>query len=59
MFFYFTQNNTGLARFNIATITNLETLQTIEIFITQNANVVTADNVTITVDTNLITADNG
>ncbi len=59
VFFEFYQNNTGLERFNIATITNLETLQTIEISIVQNGGIVTADNITITVDSNLITTDNG
>jgi len=58
---YFTslQNNTGLTRLNNATITNLDSLQTITIFITQTGTTVTADNITITADTNLITADNG
>lgn len=59
VFFDFTQNNTGLTRFNNATITNLETLQTINIFVTQYGTVVTFDNGEITFDTNLITWDNG
>lgn len=59
VFFTFTQNNTGLNRINNAIITNTDTLQTINIFVTQYANVVTADNGTIKVDSNLITADNG
>lgn len=59
VFFTFMQNNTGLTRFNIATITNLETLQTIEITITQNATTVTFDNEEITFDNILITFDNG
>jgi len=59
VYFTFLQNNTGLVRYNNVTITNLDTLQTIDIFITQNGTVVTADNGTIKADTNLITADNG
>jgi len=58
---YFTllQNNTGLTRFNNATITNTDTLQEINIFVTQYGTTVTFDNDEITFDTNLITWDNG
>lgn len=59
VYFTFLQNNTGLTRYNNVTITNLDTLQTINIFVTQYGTVVTADNGTIKADTNLITADNG
>jgi len=59
VYFDFEQNNTGLTRFNNATITNTDTLQTINIFVTQYGTTVTADNGTITADSNLITADNG
>lgn len=59
VYFDFSENITGFSRFNNAIITNLETLQTINIFITQFSKIVTADNNIITVDTNLITADNG
>ena len=59
VFVTFLQNNTGLPRFNNVTVTNLESLQTIEIFITQNAGVVEFDNDEITFDNLLITFDNG
>lgn len=59
VYFNFTQNNTGLTRLNNVTVTNLDSLQTIEIFVTQYAGVVTSDNVTIKSDSNLITSDNG
>lgn len=59
VFVTFLQNNTGLQRFNNVTVTNLESLQTIEIFITQNAGVVEFDNDEITFDNLLITFDNG
>jgi hypothetical protein len=59
VFVTFLQNNTGLQRFNNVTVTNLESLQTIEIFITQNAGVVEFDNDEITFDNLLITWDNG
>lgn len=59
VYFDFEQNNTGLTRFNNATITNTDTLQTINIFVTQYGTVVTFDNGEITFDTNLITWDNG
>lgn len=59
VFVTFMQNNTGLQRFNNVTVTNLESLQTIEIFITQNAGVVEFDNDEITFDNLLITWDNG
>jgi len=59
IYFTFTQNNTGLTRFNNATITNTDTLQTINIFVTQYGGVVSFDNGEITFDTNLITFDNG
>jgi hypothetical protein len=59
VFVTFLQNNTGLPRFNNVTVTNLESLQTIEIFITQNGGVVEFDNDEITFDNLLITFDNG
>lgn len=59
IFFDFTENLTGFTRFNNATITNLETLQTITIFVTQFSKIITADNNIITFDNNLITFDNG
>jgi hypothetical protein len=59
IFFDFSENLTGFTRFNNAIITNLETLQTIDIFITQFSKIITADNNIITFDNNLITFDNG
>jgi len=59
IYFTFEQNNTGFTRYNNATITNTDTLQTINIFITQYPSIVSFDNDEITFDNNLITWDNG
>ncbi len=55
----FENNNTGANREVLTTITNLDTLQTINILVTQFAKLVTSDNDIITVDNDIITADNG
>ena len=59
VYFYFDENTTGLERTAIVTIFNTETLQEVEVFITQSANTLTADTTDLTADTTLITADNG
>jgi len=43
----------------LSIITNLDSLQTIEIPVTQFTKLITADNDIITVDNDIITADNG
>jgi hypothetical protein len=57
--FSFDANATGLDRVAFVTIINAETLQEIEIYCLQTANVVTADSTLITADSDIITADNG
>ena len=59
VYFEFDENTTGLTRTTNTTITNLETLQIVEVFVTQYPKPITADTTTITADTTLITADNG
>lgn len=59
VFFIFEANGSTTTRLNNAVLTNLDTLQTIEIFITQYGGIITADDITTTADNNLITADNG
>jgi len=59
VYYDFDENNTDEIRTINTTITNLETLQTINIFVTQITKPLTADSNLITADSNLITADNG
>ena len=59
VYFEFAENNTGINRTTNTIITNLDTLQTINISVTQIAKLITADNNIITVDIDTITVDNG
>jgi hypothetical protein len=59
VYFAFDENDTGILRTTNVIITNTETLQIVEIFVTQYPRAVTADSTLTTADTTLITVDNG
>jgi hypothetical protein len=59
VYFAFDENDTGFTRTTNVIITNTETLQTVEIFVTQYPRALTSDSTLTTSDTTLITVDNG